>query len=185
MRWKVVDNTLIIEGDFYALSSGLLGGFGSVEYIFNHTVRHNKLEQPVVYLKEVADRFSMNRYFGLLTSVPMERLSVVVEQDVTVFATAGIKNHNEKIGTINIVVLVEGDMSDNTIVNAVITTTEAKSKALLEDGFDFTGTSTDAVIVAKMGNGSFYEYSGPASRLGRKIWRAVIEAVSGSLGKGE
>ncbi|WP_456475209.1 adenosylcobinamide amidohydrolase [Candidatus Pyrohabitans sp.] len=183
MNWKVVEDTLIIEGRFYALSSGLLGGSGRVRYLFNHRVEEDELGEPVAYLKSVAERFGMSSYFGLLTSVSMDKLSVVEEGDVVVFATAGVENHNRKIGTINIILVLEGDMPAGAMVNGVITATEAKSVALLESGLNFTGTSTDAVIVAKTGRGRYYEYSGPASELGSRVWKAVGEAVKNSLMK--
>jgi len=184
MRYRIEDNTLIVEGSFEALSSGLLGGWRRVEHIFNHTVRDFDYTNPVAYLKRVAERFGMRNYFGLLTSVPMDKLAVVSEGEVTAFVTAGVINHNEKIGTINIIVVVEAEISDGGMVNAVITATEAKSTALLECGHRFTGTNTDAVVIAKTG-GEYYEYAGPASELGSKIWRAVKGAVKESLGKWE
>jgi adenosylcobinamide hydrolase len=183
MEWKVVDETLIIEGDFFALSSGLLGGWRQVEHLFNHTVKDHELKDPVSYLKSVAERFGMKNYFGLLTAVPMDKLAIVEVEDVTAFVTAGVRNPNERIGTINVIVIVEGDMPDGAMVNAVITATEAKSMALLKSGLNFTGTCTDAVIIAKTGYGRFYEYAGYASELGRKIWTAVKNAVKDSLSK--
>ena len=74
-------------------------------------------------------------------------------------------------------------MSDGAMVNSIITATEAKSVALLKSGLKFTGTSTDAIIVAKTGKGRYYEYAGYASELGKKIWMAVKKAVIESLSK--
>jgi len=125
----------------------------------------------------------MKNYFGLLTAVPMDKLAVVRVEDVTAFVTAGVGNPNEKIGTINIILVVDGDMSDGAMVNSIITATEAKSVALLKSGLKFTGTSTDAIIVAKTERGRYYEYAGYASELGRKIWIAVKRAVIESLSK--
>ena len=183
MRYRVEDNTLIVEGPFDALSSGLLGGWKKVEHIFNHTIGEDfDYSNPVAYLKRVASRFGMRSYFGLLTSVPMDKLAIASDGEVTAFVTAGVINHNEKIGTINTIVVIEADVSEGGMVNAVITATEAKSTALLEDGHKFTGTNTDAVVIAKTG-GKYYEYAGPASELGSKIWRAVKTAVKESLAK--
>ncbi len=183
MRYRVEEDTLIVEGNFDALSSGLLGGRKKVEHIFNHTVGKDfDYTDPIAYLKKVASKFGMRNYFGLLTSVPMDKLAIARVGEVTAFVTAGVINHNEKIGTINTIVVIEADVSEGGMVNAVITATEAKSTALLEEGHRFTGTTTDAVIIAKTG-GRYYEYAGPASELGSKIWRAVKTAVKESLRK--
>jgi len=186
MKYYIRDNTLIIEGSFNAISSGLLGGWKKVECIFNHSVEKNfDLEDPVRYIKSLAERFGIRTYFGLLTSVPMDKLSVVRIGEVTAFITAGVKNPNErirKVGTINIILVIDANLSDGGMVNAVITATEAKSSALLESGFNFTGTNTDAVIVAKT-SGEYHEYAGPASELGKKIWFAVKKGVKESLSK--
>ena len=190
MKYWIEDDTLIIEGSFNAISSGLLGGWKDVEHIFNHTVVEgfDRLN-PVEYLRGVAERFELRDYFGLLTSVPMDKLSVVRSGEVTAFITAGVKNPNERIqvrkvgaGTINIILVVDADLSDGGMVNAVITATEAKSAALIELGHSFTGTNTDAVVVARIG-GEYYEYAGPASELGSRIWHAVKKGVRESLEK--
>ena len=68
------------------------------------------------------------------------------------------------------------------MINAVITATEAKSAALFELGHTFTGTNTDAVVVARTG-GEYYEYAGPASEIGSRIWDAVKRGVKESLAK--
>lgn len=187
MRYRITDNTLIVEGRFNALSSGLLGGWRDVDAIFNHTVSDDfDLYNPVDYLMGVAEKLGLVRYFGLLTSVPMDKLSTVTYGEVTAFVTAGVKNPNEKVdrvGTINIILILNASISDGAMVNSVITATEAKSAALFELGYNFTGTNTDAIVVARTGEGSYYEYAGPASELGKKIWRAVKTAVTKSLEK--
>jgi len=182
MRYWVEGDTLIIKGNFNALSSGLKGGWKNVTCIFNHCVSDDfEKFNPISYLEMIAKRFSLKNYFVLLTSVPMDKLAVVRKDDVTAFVTAGVKNPNESIGTVNIIVIVDAQPSDGAMVNAVITSTEAKTSAILEAGYNFTGTNTDAVIIARSGRGKHYEYAGPASELGRKIWYAVKKAVSKSL----
>ena len=177
MKYWVEEETLILEGEFEAVSTGLLGGWKKVEHIFNHTVRDDfDYQNPVQYLKKIAKKYALKNYFGLLTAVPMENLCIVNVEDVTVFATAGVTNPNEKIGTINIIIVVNADISRGGMLNAIITATEAKTASLFEMGFKFTGTNTDAVVVAKTG-GKYYEYSGPASELGKKIWKGVKQAV--------
>ncbi len=183
MRYRIENKTLIIEGNFNAVSSGLIGGWRNVGWIFNHTVPENfDSLDPFKYIRSVAERFSMDSYFGLLTSVPMEKLAVVRKYDVTAFVTAGVKNPGKPIGTINTILIIDAHPSDGAMINAVITATEAKIAALIELGHNFTGTNTDAVVVART-SGKYYEYAGPASELGEKIWDAVKKAVTESLSK--
>ncbi len=182
MRWRVVRDTLIVEGDFFAISSGVLGGWGRVEHLFNHTIR-GWFDDPKEYVKRIANEFGLKRFFGLLTAVPMDKLPVVSVGNVTAFVTAGITNPNERIGTINVIIVVDGEMPESAMINVVITATEAKSFALLKAGLNFTGTSTDAVIVAKTCKGDYYEYAGYVSELGRRIWEAVKRGVTESLSK--
>ncbi len=183
MRYRIESDTLLIEGRFNALSSGLNGGWRDVELIFNHTVPENfDYLEPVEYLESVAGRFSTKSYFGLLTSVPMDKLAVVRRDEVTAFVTAGVRNPNEIIGTINTIVVIDANPSDGAMLNAIITSTEAKTAALMELGHRFTGTNTDAVVVART-SGRYYPYAGPASELGKKIWYAVKRGVKESLSK--
>ncbi|SEG73381.1 adenosylcobinamide amidohydrolase [Paenibacillus sp. UNC499MF] len=86
-------------------------------------------------------------------------------------------------GTINIIVAVEGELTDEAMVNAVITATEAKAAALqdlgvaLEDGSGATGTTTDAVLIAATQKGRVHRYAGTATYLGHMIGRSVYEAA--------
>lgn len=189
MKYWVHEDTLIIEGNFKAVSSGLLGGWKKVNHIFNHTVDEKAfdLRDPVEYLKDVAAKYGFEEYFGLLTAVPMKNLTVIKKGDVSVFATAGVNNPNSRVGTINIIVVVDAMVSDGGMINGIITATEAKSAELISRKHNFTGTNTDAVIIAqietKKSGREYYEYAGPASELGVKIWNGVREAVGKSLAK--
>jgi len=85
--------------------------------------------EPADYLRKVARVYGLSSYFGLLTSVPMDKLSVKSFGEVTVFATAGVMNPNERVGTINIIAVFECRMSRAAMLNAIITATEAKNKS--------------------------------------------------------
>ncbi|MGQ9557905.1 MAG: adenosylcobinamide amidohydrolase [Desulfurispora sp.] len=86
-------------------------------------------------------------------------------------------------GTINLIVLVDGNLSRPAMVNAVITATEAKVLALqqaglrLPDGRPATGTTTDALVIACTGRGPLLPYAGAATTVGRMIGQAVHRAV--------
>ncbi|WP_253735698.1 adenosylcobinamide amidohydrolase [Paenibacillus sp. FJAT-26967] len=89
-------------------------------------------------------------------------------------------------GTINVIVVIEGKLTDAAMVNAVITATEAKAAALqdlgvaMEDGSAATGTTTDAVLIAATQSGRAHLYAGTATLLGHMIGRAVYEAAMDS-----
>jgi adenosylcobinamide amidohydrolase len=66
------------------------------------------------------------------------------------------------------------------LVNAVVTATEAKAQAVLDAGFDGTGTATDAICIAapaEPGGATAEEFAGPRSPWGASIARAVHAAV--------
>lgn len=88
-------------------------------------------------------------------------------------------------GTINTIIVIDGQLTDAAMVNAVITATEAKAAALQSLGVDVdgqpaTGTSTDAVLIATTCRGHLYSYAGTATALGYMIGRTVYEAIMAS-----
>jgi len=125
-------------------------------------------------------------FVGLMTAVYLDRTqrATLHDGDMTIAAivTAGLSNPatpglsppaRPLPGTINIILLVDAQLSPAAMVNAVIiTTTEVKTQLLLErgvrtpKGYPATGTSTDAVVVACTGRGGSLPYAGPATRVG-------------------
>ncbi|WP_310195189.1 adenosylcobinamide amidohydrolase [Bacillus sp. 3255] len=89
-------------------------------------------------------------------------------------------------GTINTILVIDAQLTDAAMVNAVITATEAKAAALHDlgivtaDGKPATGTTTDAVLVAATGRGRTYSYAGTATAVGYMIGRTVYEAIMAS-----
>lgn len=96
-----------------------------------------------------------------------------------------------RAGTINTMLLFDGQMTDSAMVNALITATEAKAAALqdiglrdMDNGLIATGTSTDAVILGVSGNstyGAIHEYAGTATEVGAAIGRLVYDTVYESV----
>lgn len=86
-------------------------------------------------------------------------------------------------GTINIILLIDGQLTPAALVNAVITVTEAKTMVLGEwqvrtaQGQPASGTSTDAVVVAATGRGSALSYAGPATTIGWLAARTTRQAI--------
>jgi adenosylcobinamide hydrolase len=166
MRYYVKDSTLVMEGDFEAVSTGLNGGRSRVNYLFNKQVpRTFNPPDPGKFVEEAALELGIRKpHFGLLTAVNMEYLQVIEDDYLTAFVTAGVSNASEfriereereekaekaeKIGTINIILISRKKLAETALLGAIITATEAKGLALLEKGHRFLGTNTDAVIVA-------------------------------------
>lgn len=117
---------------------------------------------------------------------------------VCTWATAGLSNKAragrerkpEELfpGTINVITVIEGELTDAAMVNAVITATEAKTAALQDanirldgDQGTATGTTTDAVIIASTQEGPLFRYAGTATQLGHFVGRTVYESVKCSI----
>jgi adenosylcobinamide hydrolase len=190
MKYRIKRHTLIIQGDFEAISSGVNGGRRHVGNIINHQVQPGfDHDNPVEYLDNLVDAIDIKKpYFGLLTAVNMNNLNVIRDDYLSVFVTAGITHPSvyriHKAGTINIILVVDGTLSEGAMVGAVITATEAKGIALVDMGYDFLGTTTDAVVVAYEKHTSrYFEYAGPHTELGEKITNTIIESVSKGLRK--
>lgn len=189
------DSSLIIKGDFEAVSTGLNGGRARVKYLFNKQVpRTFNPPDPREFVKEEALKLGLEEtHFGLLTAVKMEYLQVIENDYLTVFITAGVSNGSEfraKVGTINIILVSKARLSETALLGAIITATEAKGLALLEKGYTFLGTNTDAIIVAyEIDSNSGPEneerqeipYAGSSTDFGKKITEAVIKGVKTGL----
>lgn len=143
---------------------------------------------------------------GLLTAVQLKHAAVLEEdgEDASLFCctTAGISNGaragSERTtfpiyqpGTINIMLMIDARMTQAAMVNAVITTVEAKAAALAdmgirdaENGLIATGTTTDAIVLGVSQLASYpaqHRYCGTATDLGAAIGRVVYGTVKESL----
>jgi len=95
-------------------------------------------------------------------------------------------------GTINMILLIEGNPTESCMVDVVKTATEAKTVALrnldIRSRFSkeiCTGTTTDAIVVASTSRGRPIEYAGTATTLGYLVGRAVRIGVEGAIAKEE
>ncbi len=94
-------------------------------------------------------------------------------------------------GTINTWVLINGKLSDEALFQAMISTTEAKVKALVDEGItdpttgtQATGTSTDSLLIASTEEGGdFHQYAGPITMLGKVIGYGVYETMCEAVRK--
>lgn len=198
--------TVLRLGDgMRGVSSAMLGGgIGDVGWVLNAQVPGGYARMdPVAYLRELAAAHGLaGRGVGMLTAATVDRTMRAADGGVEVAATVGLRvptwaaapegsvdpelaperlpRRPPRPGTINIQVIVPVPMSDGALVNAVMTVTEAKTQALLENGYPGTGTASDAVcVVAPAVPGDEGEpFGGPRSVWGARIARAVHAAVA-------
>lgn len=202
---KIKDEYVELKLDFplRVLSSAVHNaGLGWYANFINRTVQpdYNIDEVKEEFLQYLLDKgFSPTNTVGMMTAVDTKK--AVIKQygapfgDVFVIVTAGIGNaidvsnsykHEDLIhvGTINTWVMINGKLSDEAFVQAMMTATEAKTKALQhEKVIDFrantiaTSTPTDSLLVAATQQGALMQYGGPITDVGKVIGRGVFEAT--------
>jgi alpha-ribazole phosphatase CobZ len=212
VNYKIDKNTLVISSDapLKAISSAVYnGGTRKANTIINHQVSedYDHLD-PQGLLRVITEKlgFKPEYTIGLMTAAPVHNASVKTlrcgEQMVAVLATAGTSNaetagnkisnlkKHVNIGTINIVLIIDGYLEESCMVNSLITATEAKTAALNEldirsSSYDkqATGTTSDAIVVAATMRGEPVSYAGTATTLGEAIGICVKEAIKESLEK--
>ncbi|OIJ21355.1 hypothetical protein BKP45_00815 [Anaerobacillus alkalidiazotrophicus] len=136
---------------------------------------------------------------GMMTAVTLEDMVITTKQlgDIHIMAavTSGVGNaiditaKQEKkitssIGTINIMVFIDDHFTDGALVNACMSATEAKVRALLDlqikDPYTntlATGTSTDSLLIAVTQNGERTPYAGSGTVVGKAIGEVVYQAT--------
>lgn len=191
------------ESPLVTLSSAIVGGgYGNTRHIINVYVDKNfHVDAPQAWLHGLAKSININETFiGLLTAVKLHKVRVAIMQaeNLTVSAviTAGVGNassagitppFSSQPSTINTILLLDANLTQAAMLNAVITATESKTAILKEkniltpDGDSATGTSTDTVTIACTGNGNLQSYAGPVTTIGWLIARAVRQSLNESL----
>lgn len=184
------------------VTSALLGyDLPEARYVFNHTVLKNyHSSHPLDDLKAIRTRITKEQdVVGLLTAVDVQNTVVETQQDehlaVATFCTAGVSNgctaglspsenlRNYQPGTINLVIVIDGNLTRGALVNGLITATEAKVRTLYEYGLRFangqllTGTSTDTITLLCTGQGEEIAYAGTATKVGYFIGSSVYNAL--------
>ncbi|WP_030543509.1 adenosylcobinamide amidohydrolase [Streptomyces albus] len=177
-----------------ASSAVLGGGLGERGWVLNAQVRPGYTRtDPGRHLAGLArDAGLTGPGVGLMTAAEVDACTRAADGGVEALVTTGIGVSGWAAspapgspaapppGTINIVVAVPAPLSDAALVNAVATVTEAKVQALLEAGFDCSGTPSDAVCVAARAARPGEEeeaFGGPRSLWGARLARAVHAAV--------
>lgn len=177
-------------------------GFGWFQSFMNRTVDksymcENPHEELMHYLEE--HHFVPSNTVAMMTAVAAKHVVIREFQatvgSIVVAVTAGVSNavdisraHERAglppIGTINIWVFINGKLTDEAFMQAMITATEAKVKALaVEEIKDpitntiATGTSTDSLLIAATQQGTLLEYAGPITDIGKLIGHGVYETT--------
>ena len=210
------DNVLAVLSniDLSTVSSAIYnGGFKKVRAIVNVQAPKELSDaqlhaNPQKFIIDSAKKLGLSENFvGMVTAAAVDKFALFSKKDgdlsVSVTATAVDPTGNtcdhaetageaitveEITGTINIMVIIDGNPTESCLVSTVLTATEAKTAALWEldirsrySGDAATGTITDAIIVAKTNRGAPIVYGGPASKLGQLVGyctrKAVKEAV--------
>ncbi len=139
-------------------------------------------------------------FVGMMTAAWTHNARVAVESSdgitVAAIVTLGLSNLTAAgisapmrvtPGTINTILLIDAALAPGALANAIITATEAKTLALIQDdqrtreGHLGTGTSTDSVVVACTDRGETMRYAGPATLVGWLVARTVRNAIGGAL----
>jgi adenosylcobinamide hydrolase len=184
VEYAILDRILVLKGNFEALSSGVDGGRRAVNNILNIQVPHDfSHDDPKSYIEGVAASMTLEGdYVALLTAVEMKNVRILHDACVTVFVTAGLTNPSS-FGTINIIIISSKSLSEGAIAGTIITATEAKARALIDKGLQFTGTTSDAIVVAyeKSSEGKPILYSGPATPFGSRVAKLVRLGVKEAL----
>jgi len=148
---------------------------------------------------------------AMMTAARMKNVEVITEkfQDLTVttFVTAGayfaatpgdevaskqVAFPPKKWGTINTIMVVDANLTDSCMVNAIVSATEAKAAALreldLRSRFSAeiaTGTVTDGIVIACTKREKPIKYAGSGTIIGELIGKSVKAALKSAIFKQE
>ncbi len=211
VKLTIQDEVLAVISDveLRTVSSAIYnGGFKKTKIILNVQVPEGYSdsalhEEPLGFVESSSKKLGVAEDFvGMITAAKVKNFSAVSRRKgdlaVSVVATAGcshaessgenIQAHHVR-GTINIIVVIDGNPTDGCLTGTLLTATEAKTAALRVldvrsrySGDSATGTVTDSIVAAATNKGPEISYGGPSSKLGQMIGyctrRAVKEAVA-------
>ncbi|SMO73632.1 Adenosylcobinamide amidohydrolase [Melghirimyces algeriensis] len=192
------------------LSSSFFGGgeWMADTIINRHVSKNYHKSDPALETEEWLTRCGYNpeTTVAMMTAAKVEKAVIAEERSeeggVAAIVTAGVSNAaragidgpvyrmDSDPGTINMILLIDGQVTSGSMVNAVITAVEAKVAALQDLGVtdamgnQATGTTTDAVVIAatqEAKGGFLHTYAGTASPLGRLVGLTVYRALTGAL----
>ncbi|ALX48562.1 adenosylcobinamide amidohydrolase [Lentibacillus amyloliquefaciens] len=179
------------------LSSGVCGaGIGwNTQFVNRHVPNDYDCSDPTGEMQDYLEKngFDVSRTVGMMTAVELKNAaySLWENDQISIYTvvTAGTGNAKDSTqpvaqpirqGTINIWVFINGHLTDEAFIQAIMTATEAKAQGLREldirdrqTGTIATGTSTDSILVAATQQGELVPYAGTATELGQFIGQSV------------
>ena len=213
LDWGVGHYVVGLERPHQFLSSAPVGeGFVEARWVISQQVPADAtLVYPELCLRKAARLRGIPReecFVGLLTAVSHRDLQIYTVQEsgvvVTTLVTAGVDHGSSPLekhisshgdlaerpveagspaGTINIVTLVDADLTPGALVRASTIITEAKTLALAQGGLktrqghQTTGTPTDVTVVGHTGRGNHFKYAGSATLVGWLVGHAAHHCV--------
>ena len=148
---------------------------------------------------------------AIMTAAKMTNVEVITEKfqglTLTTFVTAGayfaatpgdeVESKQaafppKKWGTINTIMVVDGNLTESCMVNAIVSATEAKAATLRDldvrsrfSGQVATGTVTDSIVIACTNRGNTVKYAGSGTIMGELIGKSVKAALKSAIFKQE
>lgn len=202
LRKNSLDDTLVIEFSepVKALSSTILGGgFRELTHVIFHRVDEDfNNPNPENYARELVKEIGLpvETTAVFLTAVDVVREHVDREVKLPVkariIATIGFtplvcigdkEPPYKKCSTINILLVVDKNLSNNALVDIASLVGSLKTLALVDLGLSCNyygraySTATDALIVASRKSGDKEMYGGPVTNVGLTISKLVYETI--------
>ncbi|MGZ4950429.1 MAG: adenosylcobinamide amidohydrolase [Halobacteriota archaeon] len=86
-------------------------------------------------------------------------------------------------GCLELIVISSKTLSERAIAGTTITATEATTRALIDKGLQFTGTTSDAIIIGDENSNEHDPilYGGPATPFGSRVAKLVRLGVKEAL----
>lgn len=197
-------------------TSKLNGGISNnIKSVFNHHLSQQNIDYLTVhdvceYLQNHCRLLNIDpcRSSGIITMALMKNVSIVEKKyknlEIVAISTAGVRTNASKagdpasyyeekgkFGTINTIIFTNVCLSDETLLEAFMTATEAKTVALSDlkvpsqysSGYA-TGTGTDGLIIlSNTDSSNKITNAGKHSKLGELIALCVIESIQKAVKK--
>lgn len=210
LKTKQSNETIIVESSkpLKTLSSAVINsGFSWSKFFVNrHVDKNYNVDEPESELRDYLTTLGFDPTYAvaMMTAARLEDAvckTIKMEQfSLYVVVTAGVSNAVDiskaylrtdfvyTPGTINTWVFIDGNLPDSAFVQAMMTATEAKVRAIHENNILdpetntlATGTSTDSLLIASTQTGYFHEYAGTITSLGKAIGHAVFDATNEAI----
>ncbi|MCP8316874.1 MAG: bifunctional adenosylcobinamide hydrolase/alpha-ribazole phosphatase CbiS [archaeon] len=208
VKCEIQKDTLIVRFDepMKVLSSAVLnGGLCKARAIINHHVPKSfDHRDPEGVLRNLAKGLGLtDDTVGFMTAVEIHNLAIRVEKakelTVSALVTAGLSypatagddiTRTDKVSTINIILLIDGNLTEGCMINCIQTAIEAKTVALREldirsrfSNSVASGSTSDAIAVACTGIGEPIKFAGTGTEIGIMMGKAVKEATKEAIQK--